>query len=168
MGFLSRVRSHAQQHVVGYIALAIVVSGGTAYAANEWTGENIVDESLTGDDIEHYARTGVVRVPMPATRGTNVEVLTTTDGFRFVGRCMNRDANGRFRRFAELSIDLSGVPQLGFPFQATYKDVDPPTGPTVRGPFRFHDLTADHAIDADITAALNLDGSNDCFFVVIA
>ncbi len=35
----------------GVVALLLVVAGGTAYAANEWTGANIVDESLTGADV---------------------------------------------------------------------------------------------------------------------
>ena len=47
-GLLSRRPSHAT--VVAYLALFVAL-GGTAYAANEWTGANIVDESLTGADV---------------------------------------------------------------------------------------------------------------------
>ena len=36
----------------GVLALILVLAGGTAYAANEWTGTNIIDESLTGADVK--------------------------------------------------------------------------------------------------------------------
>lgn len=38
-------------NVCSILALMIAVSGGTAYAVNEWTGENIVDGSLTAADL---------------------------------------------------------------------------------------------------------------------
>ena len=37
--------------VVGGTAVVLLVTAGTAYAANEWTGANIVDGSLTGADL---------------------------------------------------------------------------------------------------------------------
>ena len=37
--------------IVAYVALFVAL-GGTAYAANEWTGANIVDASLTGADLK--------------------------------------------------------------------------------------------------------------------
>ncbi len=37
-------------HAVAAIAICAAM-GGTAYAANEWTGSNIIDSSLTGADI---------------------------------------------------------------------------------------------------------------------
>src|SRR5256885_2419131 len=64
----SRRPRHAT--VVAYLALFIAL-GGTAYAANEWTGDNIVDESLTGADIQGAAGTAVA----PAVNGS----LTTDD-----------------------------------------------------------------------------------------
>jgi hypothetical protein len=48
---LARMRSHVRQNVVGYLALFVALGGTSAYAANEWTGTNIVDESLTGADV---------------------------------------------------------------------------------------------------------------------
>src|SRR4051794_22927723 len=36
----------------GVLALFLVLAGGTAYAVNEWTGANIVNESLTGSDVK--------------------------------------------------------------------------------------------------------------------
>ena len=38
-------------NVMSTIAVFGVLAGGTAYAANEWTGANIVDGSLTGADV---------------------------------------------------------------------------------------------------------------------
>ena len=46
MRVLSRLREWS-----GVLALCLVLAGGTAYAANEWTGANIVNESLTGVDV---------------------------------------------------------------------------------------------------------------------
>jgi hypothetical protein len=37
--------------VVAYLALFVALGGTGAYAANEWTGANIVDGSLTGQDV---------------------------------------------------------------------------------------------------------------------
>jgi hypothetical protein len=39
----------------GVLALFLVLAGGTAYAVNEWTGANIVNESLTGVDVKGSA-----------------------------------------------------------------------------------------------------------------
>ena len=53
----NRVAAHLRQNVYGLVAVFIALSG-TAYAANEWTGENIVDESLTGADIGNSSLNG--------------------------------------------------------------------------------------------------------------
>lgn len=45
----SRRPSHGT--VVAYLALFVALGGTSAWAANEWTGANIVDESLTGADV---------------------------------------------------------------------------------------------------------------------
>jgi hypothetical protein len=45
---LAKLRSHARHNIVGYLAL---------FVANEWTGANIVDESLTGADVRGKAGT---------------------------------------------------------------------------------------------------------------
>jgi hypothetical protein len=39
-------------NVAATLALFVAVSTGTVYAANEWTGANIVNDSLTGADIK--------------------------------------------------------------------------------------------------------------------
>jgi hypothetical protein len=48
---LQRLFRHMRQNVVAWLALFVALGGTSAYAANEWTGENIVDGSLTGQDI---------------------------------------------------------------------------------------------------------------------
>jgi hypothetical protein len=51
---LRKLRPNRPSHttVVAYLSLFLALGGGAAYAANEWTGENIVDESLTGADMK--------------------------------------------------------------------------------------------------------------------
>jgi hypothetical protein len=50
---LSRVRPRlTYANVVATICLFLILGGAGAYAANEWTGTNIVDGSLTGADIQ--------------------------------------------------------------------------------------------------------------------
>jgi hypothetical protein len=48
---LDKLRPRSIYDVMAAIACFGALAGGTAYAANEWTGENIVDGSLTGADI---------------------------------------------------------------------------------------------------------------------
>jgi uncharacterized protein YjbI with pentapeptide repeats len=40
-------------NVMSTLAVFFALAGGSAYAINEWTGANIVDESLTGADIKN-------------------------------------------------------------------------------------------------------------------
>jgi hypothetical protein len=49
---LASVASHLRHNVVAYLALFIALGGTSAYAANQFTGADIVDSSLTGADIE--------------------------------------------------------------------------------------------------------------------
>jgi hypothetical protein len=49
---LAKFRVHLRHNVVGYLALFVALGGTGAYAANEWTGANIVDSSLTGADVK--------------------------------------------------------------------------------------------------------------------
>ena len=45
---IARLRSRlSYANVASSLALFLALSTGTAYAANEWTGANIVDQSLT-------------------------------------------------------------------------------------------------------------------------
>jgi hypothetical protein len=57
---LARLRSRRPGHatVVAYLALFVALGGTGAYAANEWTGENIVDRSLTRVDVAGGTLTG--------------------------------------------------------------------------------------------------------------
>jgi hypothetical protein len=48
---LRKLRPRSIYEVMAAIACFGVLAGGTAYATNEWTGANIVDESLTGQDV---------------------------------------------------------------------------------------------------------------------
>jgi hypothetical protein len=50
VGSWARSKATFKNIVLGGAAL-VVLTGGTAYAANEWTGTNIVDGSLTGADL---------------------------------------------------------------------------------------------------------------------
>jgi hypothetical protein len=48
-------------NVTSTLALFLALGTGTAYAANEWTGENIVDQSLTAADLQ-IGTIGTLRV----------------------------------------------------------------------------------------------------------
>jgi hypothetical protein len=64
-----RIRRPSHATVVAYVALFFAVGGAGAYAANEWTGANIVDETLTGGDIRGFSGTAT-------TAGVNGSVTT--------------------------------------------------------------------------------------------
>ena len=49
---LNRIFAEIRRQYLGFIALMLAVTGGTAWAANEWTGDNVVDGSLSGADIQ--------------------------------------------------------------------------------------------------------------------
>src|SRR5881397_4444566 len=50
---VSKLFAHLRRQWMGALALFLVLSGGTAYAVNEWTGANIVDGSLTSADYKN-------------------------------------------------------------------------------------------------------------------
>ena len=54
---LRKLRPRSAYDVCAALALFLVVSGGTAWAVNEYTGANIVDESLTGADVQNLSLT---------------------------------------------------------------------------------------------------------------
>lgn len=90
MRILTRLREWS-----GVVALFCVLAGGTAYAANEWTGTNIVNDSLTGADILESSL-GKVR---------DADTLDHLDSTRFVrggaavaGAFGNSDAKAYFNR----------------------------------------------------------------------
>jgi hypothetical protein len=49
---LARVASHLKHNVVAYLALFVALGGTSAYAANQFTGADIVNSSLTGADVK--------------------------------------------------------------------------------------------------------------------
>ncbi len=49
---LARLVGHVRHNAVAYLALFVALGGTSAYAANEWNGSNIQDETLTGADIK--------------------------------------------------------------------------------------------------------------------
>jgi hypothetical protein len=50
---LRKLRPRSIYDVMAAVACFVALAGGTAYAANEWTGANIVDGSLTGADVKN-------------------------------------------------------------------------------------------------------------------
>ena len=71
--------------VIGGAAVLLLVSAGTAYAANEWTGANIVDGSLTTDDIANnnlqgadIATATIVSSDLANDTVTNVDIADNT------------------------------------------------------------------------------------------
>ena len=177
MGLLSRLRSHAAQHVVGYIALAIAISGGTAYAANEWTGDNIVDDSLTAADIDESTLgvqdTGVVKLDLPATPGLNSQQLIVVDGNAFRASCTRR-ANGGTRvglrvRYGPGVIAGESGEAMTPPRDPSrlLLDIVPTEGIPVRGATaEFTIMSSSSTLHGTAWAAVNLDGTDDCYFAV--
>jgi hypothetical protein len=70
---LKSLRNRRANHstVVAYLALFVGLGGTGAYAANQWTGADIVDESLTGADVKGKQGTSTT----PSVNGS----LTTHD-----------------------------------------------------------------------------------------
>ena len=66
--------------IVSYLALFVALGTGGAYAANEWTGENIVDGSITSADIRDASVTGGDLAPN-AVNTTRIaqDAVTTSD-----------------------------------------------------------------------------------------
>jgi hypothetical protein len=77
---LQKLRPRSIYDVMAAIGCFAALAGGTAYAANEWTGANIVDESLTGADIKNGSLSGgeVTNNTVSGADVTN-ESLTTSD-----------------------------------------------------------------------------------------
>jgi hypothetical protein len=68
---LAKLRPRSVYDVLAAIGCFVALGGTSAYAINEWTGANIVDESLTGADVQGKAAAGST----PAVNGS----LTTHD-----------------------------------------------------------------------------------------
>jgi hypothetical protein len=93
--------SHMRQNVVAYLALFMALGGTSAYAANEWTGANIVDESLTGADIKNGA---VASRDVTNASLTGADVLDNTIG---AGDITNGSLSGL--DIADASIGLADI-----------------------------------------------------------
>jgi hypothetical protein len=78
-----RVLAHLREWS-GVLALALVLAGGTAYAANEWTGTNIVNESLTGLDIKAETVKGADVLESSLAKVGDADKLDNLDSARFV------------------------------------------------------------------------------------
>ncbi len=100
MRVISRLREWS-----GVLALFLVLVGGTAYAANEWTGANIVNESLTGADLRDDTVRGADVVESSLGKVGDADTLDGLDATRFVrggaavaGAFGNSDAKAYFNR----------------------------------------------------------------------
>ena len=102
---------------IGIIALVVVLSSGTAYAASAmWTGANIVDGSLTGADIKSGSITSTQLAP-GTTSSTGGGSSTGTPGLRVQfdppGMTTNWYVRSGSDPFPVASKDFN-VPQDGF------------------------------------------------------
>ena len=71
-----RFGRHIAANLVAYLALFMAM-GGTAYAANEWTGDNIVDGTLTGADIATKSLSGA-DIRNKSVKGVDIADNTVT------------------------------------------------------------------------------------------
>ena len=60
------ILQYARRNAVAFLALFVALGGTGAYAANEWNGSNVQDETLTGADVRGKAATSTA----PAVQGT--------------------------------------------------------------------------------------------------
>ena len=73
---LRRFGVHVRNQWMGALALFLVLTAGTAWAANEWTGANIVDGSLTTADFkDNDVRSADVRNDNLSNGGLQAEDL---------------------------------------------------------------------------------------------
>ena len=111
-----RPRRLTYANVTSTLALVIALTAGTAYAANEWTGENIVDGTVTGADVRGRDAT----VDKAAVNGS----ITSADvsgqppdvehGKPFVdGSLTTWDLKDRSVRSADLATGAVGNSRLG-------------------------------------------------------
>ena len=71
---------HMRHNVVAYIALFFAMGGTGAYAANEWTGANIKDETLTGADVKGKPATSSSSLVEGTLTGNDVRGSSGVDG----------------------------------------------------------------------------------------
>ena len=110
-----RPRGPRHATIVAYLALFVAL-GGSAYAANEWTGANIVDGSLTGADIQ--GNNGTVSTPAVNGSITTFDVAgqaaNAANGTPFVdGTLTTWDIKDHSLREDDLAAGSIGNTQLG-------------------------------------------------------
>lgn len=116
---MGRLRNHVRGNLIGYIALFVALGTGGAYAANEWTGANIVDESLTHRDLKDGAAVTSAEVRNDSLSG---------------GGLTNGDiANGALNDEDVGSVTLVNVLGVFPPITANECFESPVTGIPVRG-----------------------------------
>lgn len=59
-------------NVTSVLALFVALGGTSAYAVNEWTGANIVDQSLTGADVKGKAATATAAAANGSLTGADI------------------------------------------------------------------------------------------------
>lgn len=79
MRILTRLREWS-----GVVALLGVLAGGTAYAANEWTGANIVNGSLTGAEMRDDTVRGADVVESSLGKVPSADKLDNVDSTAFL------------------------------------------------------------------------------------
>lgn len=69
---LKRLVPRSGFDLMAMAALFLALTTGTVYAANEWTGANIVDESLTGADVRGKYTAGTTRAVNGTITGADI------------------------------------------------------------------------------------------------
>ena len=67
-----RVAGYVRNNAVAFLALFVALGGTGAYAANEWTGSNIQNESLTGADVRGLAGTSTTAATNGSLTGADI------------------------------------------------------------------------------------------------
>jgi len=149
--------------VIACLALFVAL-GGSAYAANEWTGDNIVDESLTGADIQGTDGT-------PSTAAVNGSITSadisgqqanTANGTTFVdGTLTTWDIKNHSVRGEDLIAGTITGPQIGANAVSGDKVADGSLGEADLAPGSIDGrLLAPDAVSGDKVADGSLTGSD--------
>jgi hypothetical protein len=110
----ARIAGFIRQNVLGLIAIFIAL-GGTAYASNEWTGDNIVNGSLTSVDYKNLNIQAADLAP---------DVIPSDDNCPFPGTCFNSSKIAdRAVGASEISPGAVGTSEVA-PNSLTGSDID--------------------------------------------
>ena len=96
----------------GLLALFLVLAGGTAWAVNEWTGANIVNESLTGADVKGSASVNgtLTGLDVRADSLEGADVLETSLGKVADADRLDNLSSGRFVQGASAVPGVFDIP----------------------------------------------------------